>query len=655
MAELPSWRDAKRIGFDYETWDQHLTTLGPGVRRGAKVVGYSFAIEDGPKYYVPFAHGRYGGFPSGDYDNVDEAQAIAYLRDNFKVFRGDIVGANLSYELDFTLELGVDVSGVNLWRDVQIAEPLINELQPNYKLDTISNKYGYGGKNEDALREAAATYNVDPKSGLHLMPARFVGAYAEDDAWQPLGIMRKQERTMEDEELGEVFRLESRLMPLLVRMRRRGVLVDQDRLAQIEEWTIREERDAWEIVRQQTKVNVPVGSGMQTSLIAEACRAAGVVLGKTETGNDSVRSPELEKQDHPVAQAIVRARRFDKIRSTFCASIREHMINGRIHCTFNQLRSTREEDDKESGAAPGRLSSSQPNMQQQPGRDEETGPVWRSIYRPDYGEWCVLDYSQQEPRWSFHFAMLTKVDGQSLPGAAEICKIFTDDPSSDCYEPLAQAAGISRKLAKVIWLGRCYGMGGAKMCKVHLNLPTQWVTWDRANNCRVPINSDRGRELVTKSPDTLQWEDAGPEGQAIIDKVDNALPFLKRLAKIASKAADARGYVMTHSGRRCHFPMHNGKWSFTHKALNRIIQGSAADQTKMAMLALDDAGFPLQLQVHDEIDTSVESREQAEAMAKIMREVIPMQLPCKVDIEMGPSWGETMEIGKPPRQYVWDL
>lgn len=649
LGTLPSWRDAKRIGFDFETHDEFLTTLGPGVRRGAKVCGYSFAIEDGPKHYVPFAH-------EDPVDNLPEANALAYLCDNFKLFRGDIVGANLSYELDYLLELGCDVSGVHRWLDVQIAEPLIDSLAKSYRLDLISKKYGYGGKNEEALREAAATYRVDPKSGMWRMPARHVGAYAEDDAWQPLGIMRKQERVVEEDELERVFDMESRLMPLLVKMRRFGVLVDQDRLAKIEEWSLREEAAAFAIVRRETGIEIPVGASMNTTLIARAFRKAELPVGISDAGKDSIKTPIIEKMDHPVAQAVVRARRFAKLRTTFAASIREHMVNGRIHCTFNQLRRSSEFDDSEEGAAFGRLSSVDPNMQNQPGRDEETGPVWRSIFRPEPGcQWDTNDYSQQEPRWSFHFADLCKWRGERLPGAAEICDVFRNDPKADCYDPLASAADISRKLAKIIWLGRCYGMGGKKMCQVHLNLPTQMVAWSRSENRKVGIETEPELYRQLREAGANVWEDAGPEGMAIIDKVDNKLPFLKILAKLAKEKADERGYIITHSGRRCHFPLYNGKYEWTHVALNRLIQGSAADQTKEAMLALDDAGFLIQLQVHDEIDSSVESPEQAEAMAQVMRETIKMQVPVRVDVELGASWGESMKVGKPERPYVWNL
>lgn len=100
---------------------------------------------------------------------------------------------------------------------------------------------------------------------------------------------------------------------------------------------------------------------------------------------------------------------------------------------------------------------------------------------------------------------------------------------------------------------------------------------------------------------------------------------------------------MTLSGRRCRFPKTaEGKYDWTHKALNRLIQGSSADQTKTAMVELDKQGYFLQLQVHDEMDGSVHSPEEAEAMAEIMRTCVPLTVPSKVDVELGASWGESM-------------
>jgi len=232
MSDLPSWKGAKRVGIDSETNDRHLKELGIGVRRGGYMVGISFAIEDGPSYYLPFAHE--GG------DNLDQEQVLGYMREQGATFDGDIVGMNLSYDLDYFWEAGINFPAVRFFRDIQIADPLIYELHTSYSLQSIATRHGLPGKDETKLREAAAAYGVDPKSGLWRLPARYVGEYAEADAVQPLLVLRKQERQIDDKDIWDIYNLESRVLPVLVRMRRRGVRIDQDKLKQIEDWSLKE-------------------------------------------------------------------------------------------------------------------------------------------------------------------------------------------------------------------------------------------------------------------------------------------------------------------------------------------------------------------------------------------------------------------------------
>jgi hypothetical protein len=207
-----------------------------------------------------------------------------------------------------------------------------------------------------------------------------------------------------------------------------------------------------------------------------------------------------------------------------------------------------------------------------------------------------------------------------------------------------------RGFCKEIFLGKCYGMGGAKLCR-KLGLPTAWaISWqgeERRNRVNDQMRfQDHGSALLYLQNNNLigkgrPFECAGEEGQAILDKFDAEAPFVRGTAKMAEKTAQNRGYIKTWSGRRCRFPVSGGGgYDWTHKALNRLIQGCSADQTKMAMIALEEAGVAIQLQVHDEIDWTIRSRAEADLGAQIMREVIPLRVPMKVDVEIGPSWGE---------------
>ena len=641
LSALPSWKGIKRIGCDTETKDPQLKQLGPGPRRdGSHVVGVSFAIEDGPGFYLPIRH-EGGG-------NLDLTNTLRYLRDNAAAFDGTLVGMNLGYDLDFLAEEGVTFDNTAWFRDISVADPLINELHQSYSMASIAERWGILGKDEVLLREAANAYGVDPKAQMYALHSKYVGPYGTQDAVLPLEILRRQERVIDDEDLWQIYDLESKLVPLLVRMRRRGVRIDQDKLAQIVKWTETEEAAAWAQIQSATGVRLRVGDAWKPEALAPALEAIGVTVPKTagKKPKPSVTKELLARIDHPVARAMEQARKVNKLRTTFAASIYNHMTNGRIHCSFNQLRAARDADSDESegdnkGAAYGRLSSEHPNMQQQPARDE-FAKMWRSIYLPDEGAlWAACDYSQQEPRMVVHYACKARaqIGDYAWRKAIAARDAYRNDPTTDNHQMMADMANIKRKAAKEIFLGLCYGMGGAKLC-TKLGLPTEMIVYG-PKGISAPARSPEGQRLIAEG--CRQFLGAGAEGRELLGKFDAEVPFVTRLAKACQKKAQQVGYITTLCGRRCRFPTdENGNYDWTHKGLNRLIQGSSADQTKKAMVMLFEAGYDPQLQVHDEIDGSVESPAEATAMAEIMATCVPLELPSKVDVEIGPSWGESM-------------
>ena len=180
----------------------------------------------------------------------------------------------------------------------------------------------------------------------------------------------------------------------------------------------------------------------------------------------------------------------------------------------------------------------------------------------------------------------------------------------------------ARKQAKAIFLGLCYGMGSGKLAG-NLGLGTE--TRKRRNGSTYLV--------------------AGPEGRKLLDLFESRVPYVGRLSDRAERRAKHRGYIKTLSGRKCRFPLQaDGTFDWTFKSLNRLIQGSSADQTKMAMVAIAEAGLPMQLQVHDEVCSSVNSIEVAREIAYTMENCLPLSVPSKVDIEIGPNWGEAEEL-----------
>ncbi|MCC6425665.1 MAG: hypothetical protein IT435_02470 [Phycisphaerales bacterium] len=624
VSELPTWPVNGRVAIDIETRDDQLKTLGPGVRRGAYIVGYSFAIEGGPSHYVPLRHA------SGDNVKNPEA-AMEYLRDQADAFRGDLVGANMQYDLDFLLEAGVNFQP-KWFRDVQVADPLIWELHDSYSLDSIAKRRGLSGKNQDTLERAAKDWGLDPKTEMWKLPGRHVSAYAIGDVELPLQILRMQEADIAKEELQQIFDLESRLLPVLLKMRRRGVLIDQPHLQRVEDFAILECGKSLAEVKAHCGRQLTMDQVMKPAAVAPVLESIGVRLDVTSLGKPSIDKELLEKLDHPVAKALARARRLYKLRNTFVASIREHMVNGRVHCTFNQLRGSSAQDEDvmsaedQKGAKYGRLSSCDPNLQQQPARDPEFAKMWRSIYLPEPGMlWASCDYSKQEPRVLTHYAELTK-----CRGARDFADELRRNLNACPYKNLSKVTKTGYKETKIIYLGLSYSMGGAKLCR-SLKLPTVWK----------PGRDGKLREM------------AGPEGEALFKAFHNGAPFIRDLNYKIQDAIQERGYIRTLMGRKVHFPEKSvptqnpvtGKterYDWAHKGLNRLIQGSSADQTKKAVVDLDDANHYLQLQVHDETDGSVPTPEAGEAMGEVMRNAVKLTVPMRVDVEIGPSWGGSM-------------
>lgn len=623
------------MALDIETRDPQLKSLGPGVRRGpsvvgkelgAYVVGVSFAFPDGRSAYLPMRH-EGGG-------NLDPALVLQYLKDQARDFRGEIVGANLQYDLDYLAELGVSFNP-SFFRDVQLAEPLLDELQFSYSLQAIAERNGLEGKAEGLLEQAAKHFGLDTKADLWRLPAHHVGPYAERDASLPLQILEAQERRIRATDaadarvqsgtaksLWSLWDLESRLLPCLLAMRRRGVRVDLGHLDLVEARCTREEEDACNALSTAVAKRVTPGDLSKAKFIGPILEdATGRNLGRTPTGQIQLKAALLRALHHPTVDLYLRARRFQKLRTTFAQSLRDHAVAGRIHTTFNQLK--READDgsgDEQGTVSGRLSSTDPNLQQQPTRDPDIGPLWRRIYLADEGaEWASLDFSAQEPRWLVDFAAKA-----GCIGAAAVRDAYRANPAMDLYIVLRDMAGWQgdegRQLAKTIYLGLAYNMGGAKLCR-QIGRPTAWK------------ETRSGRQI----------EVAGDEGQAILEGFHRGAPFIRELNERAERQAKKSGFVRTVLGRVCRFPrMQNGAPGFdwTHKATNRIVQGSSADQTKAAMVIAHEGGIQLQLQVHDELDLSVSDRKVAADLAEIMLTAVPCSVPHRVVPEFGRSWGE---------------
>lgn len=659
ISELISFRGAERVAFDVETYDPSINKLGMGSLRDGEMVGFSYAIDGGPRFYVPLSHR--GG------DNVeDKWRALGWLREEAAHFEGELVGAHLQYDLCYSASAGVEWRNVRRFRDVQVGEALIDELADAYDLDSLCLKYGLQPKDTEALTNAAkvlckAKTNSQIKQAISQLPARYVGPYGEADADRPLLILREQEKEFERQGLGDAWELESRVLPALLAMRRRGLLVDWDHLDRLDKFArIRCQMACDHVNTLHTSPPLRPQDLNRPDVLHRVLEAGGVHNPyRTKTGKPSVTKEFLEAAPGEMGSAIREAKKWDKVRNTYIAGVRQHAIRGRIHCTYNQTRGVGSDGEGDvEGAATFRLSCKDPNLQAQPGRDPEIGPLWRKTYIPDEGKlWTSNDYSQQEPRFTTHFAAV-----MDLPRAAEAAKRYCDDPNTDNHQMMADLTGglVKRKAAKEIFLGICYGQGGAKTAE-KIGLPT-------SRACRPP--REWGRPFGTiyyedTCPDTFleaemaggyTWNSAGAEAREIIDTLEREVPYVKALAKEVRKKAERSGVIRTFFGHLAHFPRDSVlRDELLRKALNRLIQVSSAGQTKKALLELHESGEYIQLQVHDEIGGSVDDEDHAQRWGNVMRSGAQLRVPNKVDVETGPSWGESMSEGQEALQKMMTM
>lgn len=612
--------NATVIALDTETKDPELLSKGPSwFRGGFDVAGISLAWGD-KSVYLPIGHEGGGNLP--------REQVIGFIRDLLQRFEGTLVLMNAFYDLGALRMLGinVDFSRIKV-RDIMMIEALIDEHKIRYNLDSIALTYGFQQKDEKLLKEAAANYGFDPKGEMWRLPSKYVGAYAAYDAAVTLSIFQRQQVQIVLQSLDKVIELEHDLLPLLMEMRWRGVRTDVNKAEELYERFMAQEREFTKEIQRLSGRPIDIWSA---DSCAAACQSVGVSYQQTSSGKPSFEDNWLASHSHPVPQLISKARKQYKAANSFCKGmVLDHADrNGYVHASFNPLKS----DD--GGTVSGRFSSSQPNLQQVPARDPEMNNLIRGLFLPEPGElWCAADYSQQEPRLTIHYAV-----ANNCYMAEEAMKKYQDDPNTDYHQLVADMAGIGRKAAKTINLGLAYGMGGAKLAR-SLGLSTIWKENPYSNK---------------------KYEAAGPEAQAILDKYNNALPFIKQLSKIYIGQADRDGFLPTLSGRRCRFPFYepknggramlykeagaaygfdNIKRAMTYPALNRKIQGGSADMIKIALRNLYREGFVPKVTVHDENGLSVSSPTQARKVAEIMRSCVTLKVPLKVDVDLGASWG----------------
>jgi len=606
---VPDLTDAKEISIDLETKDDGLNkNLGPGwATKNGRVIGVAIAVEGWEGYY-PIAHE--GGH------NLD-AKVFANALKPILELPCDKIFHNAIYDVGWLDAMGLKVNGRIV--DTMVAAPLVDENRRNYSLRELSRHYVGETKSETLLYEAAAEYGVNPKSEMWKLPPMYVGPYAEQDAAVTLKLWKALQRKIIQGDLTDIFNLESELFHVLFAMKKKGVKIDLDKAATIKIDFEKEENKVRRSLNKTCGFDLEILSPLS---IAKAFDKLKIKYSKTPTGLPAFDKNFLLNQPSKFAQDIVKAREFNKARTTFVDSILKHAHNGRIHADVNQMRS------ETGGTISGRLSMQNPNLQQMPTRNQNIGPKIRELFIPEEGEqWGCFDYSQQEPRLLAHYgALVSETTSWEVSSVNKLVKDYNENPDTDFHQVVADMAGIDRKQAKTINLGMMYGMGRGKL----------------------------GSQLG------LDIDDA----KEVFEKYHATVPFVKALTDGTMKKAADVGEIRTLLGRVCRFDMwepnmyglhqalkkeeaerkHGGmnriRRAFTYRALNRLIQGSAADQTKKAMVDIFKEGITPLIQVHDELDISIYDEDQKKRIIEIMENTVPLRVPSQIDCEVGPSWGE---------------
>jgi DNA polymerase I-like protein with 3'-5' exonuclease and polymerase domains len=600
--ETPSMKGKDVVAIDLETCDTELKKMGPGwPRKIGSVIGIAISSGDFTAYY-PIAH-EGGG-------NMDKSIIVEYIKEVCEDESIQKVFHNAQYDIGWLSTLGIEVKGYI--HDTMIAAALLNENRYSFTLNSMVAEYLGEFKNESLLKAKAEELGLDPKADMYKMHASFVGEYAEADARLTWRLHERFITEIEKEDLTKVYDVECRLIRVIFNMTKRGVRVDMDKAFGLKKKLLNKEKQYLKRIKDLVGQDVQINAARS---VAQAFDSVNLEYPRTALGAPSFTQTFLETHAHELPRMITKARVLNKLQGTFVDGVAKYVHNGRLHAHINQIRGDN------GGTVTGRFSMYAPNLQQMPIRNEY-GSELRKIFIPEQGEyWLSADYSQQEPRILTHFAILNK-----NAGAEEVQQAFVK--GLDFHKQTAEMAGIDRRLAKTIGLGVMYGMGYKKMA-VDLDI--------------API-----------------------EAKEMLKEFREKVPFMQGMLEAVMNRANQIGSVRTYLGRRCKFDLwepawyeagvfhkalpHNEattKWggsikrAGTYKALNRLIQGTAADQTKKAMVDIyEQLGIIPLIQVHDELNCSVKSDKEAKEIKDMMETCIDLKVPSNVDYKIKDNWGD---------------
>lgn len=592
--------EADQMAIDIESKDPDLMERGPGTHRGEGFIcGLSVGCE-GFSDYLSLRH------PDTETDETERNKRI--ITELLKSPHQK-VGTNLMYDLEWLEYEGYTIKGER--QDVQYAEPLIDEYRRSYALSSLAKKYSSQRKATNVLEDYNSMMGWGGKAinNIWRMPSRIAGEYAKVDAELPLEIFKKQKRILETENLWEVYRMEMDLIPLMLQMRRQGVRLDMDLMKRTTQQVTDKHFQLKEQIFEWSRYEFNPSASGQLAKVFDAKKIAyprnkptTKMAEKGLPGNpnlDKMALAAMTKLD-PICATILEYRHYDTIINMFLQPYLELAVDGRLYGSLHPLRS-----DKY-GTVSGRFSASKPNLQQVSAADEDgeedtamRGRIIRSLFIPEEGhKWAKADYSQVEYRIMAHYA--------SGRGSEELREKYKADKNTDFHKLIQEQTGVDRRTAKRLNFGGAYGMG--------VNTTAELFGW------------------------TME------EAEDFMNTYHANAPYVKATRKAVAAVCSRRGYIFTLLGRKAR--IHSSRK--LHSMFNRLIQGSAADVMKKAMVNSYEAGLynvlKPHLTVHDELDVSYkdnsEGRDALRELVHIMETCVELSVPLLVDCHVGKNWAE---------------
>lgn len=633
---LPDLRGHGEIlSIDLETKDDGLTNnKGAGWAYGAgHIVGVVIASVK-TSIYAPIRH--------PETDNFDWDAVRRWLKDHMESGQA-LAFHNAPYDLGWIQrEFGISVPPKI--HDTMGMAFILDENRLTYNLDSVCAWQGIVGKDETLLRQAADAYGVDPKSEMWKLPAKFVGPYGEQDGRATVELAHKMLPQIEAQDLMAAYQLEMDILPMCLEMRRRGVRIDmeeaprtQERMFGVRDNLLTQMKDHIQIGR-----DIDIRDISSPQFLERVYTDLSIPFPKTAKGNSSFSNDWMTKASHPLPRLVAAASQMHDAANKFIGQyILGYVHMGRLHAEIHQFR------DDRGGTVTTRFSYSDPPLQQMPARNPQIAKFIRGLFLPEQDcLWGALDYSQQEFRLMVHFASLCKLDGVDFA-----VDKYRNDPHADFHDLAAEMTKLPRTRAKDVNFAKAFGAGKDKFAQM--------------------------------TGMTVE------EAVQVMAQYDRELPFISRLSEFCQQRADRNGYIRMLDGARGRFEDWEPRWvdykkvraaiaeaertgtpvpkvnpclidearrrvgdkdhpwyggrlkrAKTHKAMNKLIQGSAARQTKMAMKACWQEGIVPLIQMHDELDFNFSEEAPAIRARQLMQETAPLVVPSKVDAEFGWSWGQ---------------